>query len=133
MRQTAKYNAARSAAHDAGIITARIQDSIQLYAALAECGYAWDSKAGIWEKSNRPINASGTASKSIFSDDDNLPSGVYRLRVMAHPDEVDEIVRNFQRQIGGVVEVSDHYPNRKGGGVRVYLTCKVNWDAPRLR
>lgn len=127
MRQTAKYTAALRCASQNNLVTPHKYEHEALYAMLAECSYAWDSKTGQWEKSNRPIHADGTASKSIFSDDDNLPSGTYRLRIMAHPDEVDNIVRNYQRQVGGVLEVTEHYPNRKGGGVRVYLTCKVNW------
>jgi hypothetical protein len=133
MRQTAKLTAAQMTAFYEKVPCANDAPHDELYAALASAGYAWNSASGKWEKSKRPIRTDGTASQSIFSDDDNQPSGVYRLRVMAHPDEVDNIVRNFQRQIGGVVEVSDHYPNRKGGGVRVYLTCKVNWDEPRKR
>jgi len=86
-----------------------------LYQRLADNHYIWDSKKGEWEK----------GSTSMFKDADDQPTGVVRLRVMAHPDDCGKAIALLKKKLGKdavLTEVSDPYENRKGAGVRVYST-----------
>jgi hypothetical protein len=58
-------------------------------------------------------------------DADDQPTGVVRLRVMAHPDDCGKAIALLKKKLGKdavLTEVSDPYENRKGAGVRVYST-----------
>lgn len=125
MKLTAKLKAAVEAAERVNLAGRySMATAEQMYEALIGLGMAWDAKAGTWAASKRPIRADGVESKSIFSDDNNQPSGVYRLRVMAHPAELAGIVADLRKKLT-VIEISEkEYPNRRGEGVRIYLTCK---------
>lgn len=91
-----------------------------LYQLLENYGFWWDAKNGEWTNRKQPSN-------SIFKTDDDVASGVIRLRVMAHPDDVDHTVALVKKTIGmRVIEVSEPYDNRRGSGVRVYLTCVLD-------
>jgi hypothetical protein len=118
MRQTAKYVAALAKARELGLKNARKMTHEQIYEALAKESQVWDSKASEWVK--------GSPSKSMFSDSDNQPSGVVRLRVMAHPNEIGDEIEAVKKALAlsgrQVFEVSDPYPNRRGIGVRVYVS-----------
>jgi len=93
------------------------KDSDVLYDHLTTLGYWWDSSAGEWKKGKAP-------STSIFKDDDDLPTGIIRLRLMGHPDDMEAGIAAARRAYD-VAEVSGQYPNRKGSGVRVYITAKL--------
>jgi hypothetical protein len=87
----------------------------ELYQSLADNHYIWNSKKGTWEK----------GSTSMFKDADDQPTGVVRLRVMAHPDDCGRAIALLKKKLGKdavLTEVSDPYENRKGAGVRVYST-----------
>jgi hypothetical protein len=117
MRRTKKYTQAVAAARALGVQRADGLPHEQLYLALAERSYCWDGAT--W--------APGTPeSSSVFKTYDDQPSGVVKLRVMAHPDEIEEAVRLLRDRLpGAIYEVSDPYPNRKGVGVRVYVSLKL--------
>lgn len=115
-RMTAKRAAAQTAA--AQYLKMKYTASIpsdQLYQALQDKGYIWDAQAVEWK----------LGSTSIFKDEFGEPSGVIRLRVMAHQQDVHQAVHALQGSNLKIVEVSEPYPNRKGAGVRVYVTCLI--------
>jgi hypothetical protein len=121
MKQTKKYRAGLKAykAFKGSRLT-RTFENDELYQMLADKGFWWDAANGEWTNRKQPSN-------SIFKTDDDVASGVIRLRVMAHPDDVDHTVALVKKTIGmRVIEVSDPYENRKGAGVRVYLTCVLD-------
>jgi hypothetical protein len=119
MRKTAKYTAAQKLAK-----TLKIKSTLtheKMYAALGEAGYHWDSDTQKWEE-GKPQSTSMFA-----SDDDDTPSGVIRLRVMAHPKEIAGAVALAKKTPGmRCIETSGEYPNRRGIGVRVYLTFVID-------
>lgn len=95
-------------------------DNAELYEWLESRRWWWGASEGEWQKGNKPSN-------SIFKTDDDVASGVIRLRVMAHPDDVENAVKLAKKAPGmRVIEVSKPYPNRKGAGVRVYLTAVLD-------
>jgi hypothetical protein len=115
MRKTAKYTAGLKKAQDLKLKLAMEHDA--LYKGLQEAGYHWDSDSQKWEE-GKPQSTSMFA-----SDDDDTPSGVVRLRVMAHPKEIAQVVTLAKKTPGmRCIDVSGEYPNRRGIGVRVYLT-----------
>lgn len=126
MRKTAKLDAAVKALIKLNLYHGRTFASADaLYATLSQNGYGWDAATGEWVKTAREVDAKGRIRLSMFTDEDNMPSGVYRLRVMGHPDEIEAIVRSLKEKLI-VTDVSEYaYPNRKGQGVWVYLTCRV--------
>ncbi len=100
-----------------------------LYAILERAGYYWDSSDQRWHQGDDHSRAQGKFSGSIFEDADGLPTGVFKLRVIANESEISMVCAEISRAIVNagisVIEVSDKsYPNRRGSGVRVYLTCK---------
>jgi hypothetical protein len=118
MRRTKKYKKALQFAREKGIDVPRRIDNAHLYEKLQKRGFWWSSRESTWNDTPQPSN-------SVFAEtvQGNEPSGVVKIRVMAHPDEVDEFVRRVQQAPGvKIFEVSNHYQNRKGVGVRVYLT-----------
>lgn len=90
----------------------------KLYERLQREGYNWDAKSKTWSKSN-PWTG------SAFQNANDAPTGHVKVRVMAHPDEVEHFIGLVCEKLiadGAQVEqVSDAYPNRKGPGVRVYI------------
>jgi hypothetical protein len=86
-----------------------------LYSMIQNCGFVWGADSKKWE----------IKSTSMFADDLGLPSGIIRLRVMAHPDQLESAIHAIQGSNLKVLEVSEPYHNRKGSGIRVYLTCKL--------
>jgi len=121
MKATRKFNAALTAykTETRKIVTMPIEND-KLYEWLEKRHWWWDASEGKWNKGNKPSN-------SIFKTDDDVASGVIRLRVMAHPDDVEIAVKQAKKTPGmRVIEVSDPYPNRKGAGVRVYLTAVLD-------
>jgi|GEM_PF-2879672 len=113
MRRTRKYVAAKKRLRELKIRTSK-RENADIYRLLESKKQIWDAKLGKWIE--------GT--KSMFGDDES--SGIVRLRVMAHGADVQRAVSQIKRELGvKVIEVSDEYPNRKGTGVRVYLTCML--------
>jgi hypothetical protein len=112
MRRTAKYVAAESTAK---LLKLRFTPRT-LYDRLQEAGYIWDNRKGVWER----------GSTSMFKDDQGLPTGVIRLRLMAHPEDVDRACELLQVQLSAagarLFDVSAQYPNRRGAGTRIYAT-----------
>jgi hypothetical protein len=132
MRRTQKYVAALPVAATLlrGAELRRVSmNHAALYEVLERSGWWWDSSAGSWSNERR--------STSIFEGDDGLPSGVLRLRVMANPSEVDDVIDRITRSLLSVdlrvFEVSERYPNRRGPGVRVYLSVVREESLPEDR
>ncbi len=134
MRQTKKLVAAQAAikALPSGQRAIVLYNATQedYYQALEKAGFYWDAGSGKWEKGDDHARAQGKFSGSIFEDGEGLPSGVFRLRIMANDAELSRVCAAISRALvaGGmsIIEVSDTaYPNRRGAGSRVYMTGKM--------
>ena len=115
MRQTQKYLAGLKRLRELNGPSKgrpKTYENDELYQLLESQKQIWDHKTGTW--------AEGT--KSMFGDES--ASGVFRLRIMAHPDEIRQAVSAVAKQKNfAVIEQSELYANRRGSGVRIYLTC----------
>lgn len=96
------------------------KDSDTLYTTLESSGYWWNATDGEWQKGKPP-------STSIFKDDDGVSTGIVRIRLMGHPDDMPDAIASAKKCFE-VAEVSALYPNRKGPGVRVYITALLGDD-----
>lgn len=121
MKRTKKYEAALTAYRSETRTKLKAEiDNSELYEWLEKRLWWWNASEGKWTKGNKPSN-------SIFKNDDDVASGVIRWRVMAHPDDVEKAVKLAKKTPGlRVIDVSEPYPNRKGAGVRVYLTAVLD-------
>jgi len=125
MKRTAKFvaalNHARKVLPDSDVMIRSTFDNARLYDELEKAGHFWNAESGQLEDFKR--------STSMFENDDSLPTGVVRLRLMSHPGDMDrtaEIVREALDTYGlKITEVSNKYPNRRGVGVRVYMTGQL--------
>lgn len=130
MRQTAKFKAAHALINQLykgdpkRLRSFLTMDHETLYEALHEdMGYMWDNQQGKWyELTDEEREFTGSLA-SMFVDRDGKPSGIYRLRIMCHPDEANDIIAMLRKKLT-VGEISNPYPNRKGEGVRFYATAK---------
>lgn len=119
---TAKRKAALEAAKVAGINPAKL-DSEALYEALEAEGYFWYPKAGAFKAEAKQT--------SEFELPDGTPTGVFKIRLMAHPAKLPALVKRLEIAIseygiGQITEVSEKtYPNRAGAGERQYLSGKM--------
>ncbi len=101
----------------------------EMYRLLERAGYCWNSSDQHWHKGDTRGRVRGQFSGSIFEDGDGIPTGVFKVRLMANGNEIMAICAVVSRALVNagisVLEVSDKsYPNRRGPGMRVYLTCK---------
>jgi hypothetical protein len=89
----------------------------EIYAAMEAACWKWDGSD--WSKQDRPVTS------SVFGDGET-GSGIFHLRVMAHPAECVEFVSYVTETLRAsgykIAEVSEPYPNRRGVGTRVYIT-----------
>lgn len=112
MRKTQKYLAGLKTLEKCGLPQTGYTND-ELYQTLEDENFYWDGKAKTWvEKKIKP---------SIF---DNPNDGFARIRIMAHPDNLDEIEKKI-RSVFGVIEGSKPYPNREDVGQRVYVLVKI--------
>ena len=127
-KQTAKYKAAVAQGRIQGL-NHTFDDSAKLYDALERAGWFWDSEAGTWGQYQK--------STSMFQDDEGLSTGVFRLRLMADPGDMDRLLELIQEALDTyavvTTEVSPLYHNRRGPGVRHYLTCSLPKEVKRGR
>ncbi len=120
MRATEKYNKGHELAEKKGLPMPYPRDNENLYAMLESKGFWWNGKKRQWEKeSTKP-------STTIFADKKGKPTGIMRLRLMCHPQEVQWLIDAlYDNPHFSVIEVSEKtYPNRHGAGERAYLTIK---------
>jgi hypothetical protein len=120
-RMTAKLREAQSTALQIGIDTNLERNA--LYDRLLKAGYNWDGKAQTWSQRNPWMG-------SAFEDARGNPTGHVKIRVMCHPDECDTMTKAIVAQLESsgrfrITEVSKQYPNRRGVGVRVYITGEM--------
>lgn len=89
----------------------------EIYAAMEAACWKWDGSD--WSKQDRPVTS------SVFGDGET-GSGIYRLRLMAHPAECESFTNDVTAALKAagykIAEVSEPYPNRRGVGTRVYIT-----------
>ena len=117
-RRTAKLLAAISHAKAIGITPTHDRD--ELYTAIESKGYYWSAKTGTWDMSNPQTG-------SVFEDHNGDPSGRFKMRVMAHPQDleyIEDILTDVLMDYGLRVwndNPDKTYNNRHGAGVRVYL------------
>jgi hypothetical protein len=124
MKQTAKFKAALRAAGNllepAEFAIVR-NENAPLYDALEKRSWFWSADEGQWSENKH--------SSSMFADDIGDPSGVVRLRLMSHPGDMDQFMELIAKALDAYgitrIETSNLYPNRRGAGLRVYLTCKL--------
>ncbi|MEO1440282.1 MAG: hypothetical protein AAFV33_07745, partial [Chloroflexota bacterium] len=118
-RKTAKLTEAIKLAKSLSL-SAATRD--ELYDALVSKGYNWDGKSKTWSENNPFLG-------SAFEDYTGEATGHIKLRVMTHPDEQHRIItiicRELRRANINIIEVSELYPNRKGVGVRTYITGEL--------
>lgn len=115
MKRTRKYNAGRKRLQELthGQYIPQMENDVLYQKLENDHKQIWDHKQGEWMEGN----------KSMFGDDE--PTGVVRIRVMAHPQDVHNAVHYLKGTNFKIVEVSDEYPNRRGSGVRVYITAQL--------
>lgn len=122
MKQTKKLMSAQMKANELRLPVLRGGQE-GLYKQLAQAGFVWDADGGRWRKSVK----GSTMPDSMFIDDEGKPSGLYRLRVRAHPDEIDaalgEVVRRLEQF---VVETSGVEMDEGGVSCRVYVTLRLS-------
>lgn len=125
-KKTKKYVEARRAAMAGELLAAAelrevLDNAPALYAALERAGWFWDVQAGLWNDVKK--------STSMFQTDAGLSTGAFRLRVMAHPGDVDRLLHILSEALDTygcrIYETSNAYPNRRGPGLRVYLSCQL--------
>lgn len=118
-RQTAKLKKAILQARVEGV---KHSNRDELYNELLKHGFNWDGKTQSWDKNNRWLG-------SAFEDAHGKPTGHVKLRVMTHPQQEEKIVGIICEalQNAGIEpkEVSESYPNRKGVGVRTYISLEL--------
>lgn len=115
-RMTAKYTQALKTALQLGF---KGQERDRVYDFLLSSGYNWDGKTQTWDENNKWMG-------SAFEDFQGNPTGHFKLRLMAHPNEIHEIIEILQESLADqattLTVTSDKvYDNRNGVGVRVYL------------
>lgn len=120
MKHTAKYNAAVKTA--AKVLPGEGGwDNATLYDHLEKKGWFWNAESGEWEDFRR--------STSMFESDAGLPTGEFRLRLMCHPGDLDRLLELVNEALDtygvAISEQSNPYPNRRGPGIRCYLTGKL--------
>lgn len=96
-----------------------IQDRERLYSWLNSQALNWSPKTGTWDENNPRVG-------SAFEDHNGMPTGHFKIRLMAHSDEmraIEEIVIDALREYGcHCYTTSDEdYKNRNGVGVRIYM------------
>lgn len=125
MKRTAKFLAALKVAPDV-ISDAQMSllargGNAGLYDALETAGRFWNAESGQWEDFKR--------STSMFADDDGLATGQVRLRLMAHPKDIQRLKEVLTEALDTygvtITDTSNEYPNRRGVGVRVYMTGQL--------
>lgn len=115
-RRTKKYNAARLKATE---LNNDIIDRVELYQYLQFAGYNWNGKSGTWSKDNPRAG-------SVFEDHRGNATGSIKIRLMAHPDELPDMINDICDALLSygyrVYQTSNEtYQNRKGVGHRAYL------------
>lgn len=121
MRKTKKYVQALATVKTARIyLKSRSHEAV--YQELNDNNFFWNAKAGKWEhKEYAP-------STSFFANDDGTPTGIGKIRLMFHPDDMPDAI-NYLKMCPGlrVIEVSDkEYQNSNGDGTRVYTTVVLD-------
>lgn len=117
MRNTAKRIAALKTLKSATRKDQSRYESQRLYDTLEGLNYWWDAQAGEWKNTRPP-------STTIFKDDEGASTGLVRVRVMGLNADAQQLITSMRAGGWTLVETSDAYPNRKGPGVRYYLTYK---------
>ena len=98
--------------------------SDELYKALEGAGYRYDSKTAQWQAARPAPNGGRVSANSMFETDDGLGSGIVRLRLMAHPSDMQALIDAIKgAPVLRIDEISLSYPNRRGTGERVYITA----------
>lgn len=120
MRATDKYVKAHDLAEKKGFPMPYPRDNENLYEMLESKGFWWNGKKKAWEKeATRP-------STTIFADKKGKPTGIMRLRLMCHPQEVQWLIDALHDNPHfTIIETSEKtYKNRHGAGERAYLTIR---------
>lgn len=120
MKMTEKFRKGHALAKEKGLKLPFISENEALYEILENKGFWWNGKKKAWEKeATRP-------STTIFADKKGKPTGIMRLRLMCHPQEVKWLIDAlYDNPHFTIIEVSEKtYKNRHGAGERAYLTIK---------
>lgn len=115
-RQTKKFHAALSCIRENKLKIQKMENA-ELYEALEKLNYFWFPKNGVWEYREF------SPSTSIFEADDGTPTGIIKIRLQAHPDDLRVAIKALKLATGWrVIEISKSYKNRTGSGERIYTT-----------
>lgn len=112
-KMTAKYRVALVVAHH--LVLPAIDDQEQLYRALGDRGYFWDSKSQRWEENLEPADA---------------PTDLVRVRVWTGTGSVRDTAYDIRGAMGGcgyeLVDATEPYQCRppKQLESRIYLTFR---------
>ncbi|MBX3082800.1 MAG: hypothetical protein KF716_14265 [Anaerolineae bacterium] len=134
MRQTAKFIAAQQLVRrlyekDPKKLRDLLSlDHETLYETLNDLYYMWDHKVaggGKWTLLSGEEREFTGSLGSMFVGRDGKPSGIFNLRLMAHPQDIEAAIKTLEKYFH-LGRVSDPLPNRGGEGVRVYVTAKLS-------
>jgi hypothetical protein len=116
-RQTKKFVKAQEVAKMLGINPRNLSHD-DLYAKLEKQGFFWKYQENKWR-----IQQQGEGD-SEFEDDRGNPSGIFKLRITAHRNEVEAIARQvtaiLEREGLPLEHLEGPRPNRRGIGYTMY-------------
>lgn len=129
MRQTAKFKAAHALVQKLCQGNAKrlksllTMDHETLYETLLE-DYSYIYDQGAWQQLTEEERSFRGGYASMFANRDGSASGVFALRIMAHPDDVPQLTKLLEKHFT-LGRLTDPYPNRGGDGVRFYVTGRL--------
>lgn len=97
------------------------RNNYALYGELETRGYRWDGHSGTW---------TDLSNKKLFSEVwEGQGIGEVRIRVMAHPTDIDEALRRVVRALDAencvISDVSPLYSSKRANFTRCYLTVRM--------
>jgi hypothetical protein len=130
MRQTAKFVAAQALIRTLYKGNAKklksflTMDHETLYESLHDEYYVWERKLNTWVQLTADEREFSGGYGSRYTDRDDQPSGIFDLRITAHPQDAHQVAELLRKHIN-IGRLTDPYPNRGGDGVRFYVTAKL--------
>ena len=99
-------------------------DHETLYESLHDEYYVWEPKQDRWVQLTEEEREFSGGYASRYTDREGKPSGIFDLRITAHPQDAQRVADLLNKYIN-VGRLTDPYPNRGGDGVRFYVTAKL--------
>ncbi|MBX3082956.1 MAG: hypothetical protein KF716_15080 [Anaerolineae bacterium] len=130
MRQTAKFKAAQALIrklyqNDPKKLRSFLtMDHETLYESLHDDFYVWEPKRDQWVQLSEEEREFSGGFASRYIDRDGQPSGIFDLRIIGHPQDVEQIAALLRKFIN-IGRLTDPYPRRHGDGVMFYVTARL--------